>query len=217
MNKDAVVAGQAIYSKKVLSIYDLWVLGFSNHYLWKCPTRLIGAEFTKLASANHLDVGVGSGYYLKKHLPATSKRIALVDLNQNSLDTASKVVAALQPEVYCRNVLEPLGLDCDKFDSISANFLLHCLPGNFSEKGVVFQHLGEVLNDGGVLFGSTILGKGVPKGPFASKLMAIYNKKGIFSNENDDLEGLLNALNAHFSDVKVEVVGCVALFFGRKG
>jgi ubiquinone/menaquinone biosynthesis C-methylase UbiE len=65
MNKDAI-AGQAVYSKPVLSIYDIWVLGFSNHFLWKCPTKLISKQFADLATKNHLDVGVGTGYYLKK-------------------------------------------------------------------------------------------------------------------------------------------------------
>ncbi|MBF4286215.1 methyltransferase type 12, partial [Vibrio anguillarum] len=62
MNKESTVAGQAVYSKKVLSIYDFWVLGVSNNYFWKCPTRFISEQFSMLVSSNHLDVGVGSGY-----------------------------------------------------------------------------------------------------------------------------------------------------------
>ncbi|MEZ9599614.1 methyltransferase type 12, partial [Vibrio sp. 10N.286.46.A8] len=41
-------------------------------------------------------------------------------------------------------------------------------------------------------------------------------KKGIFSNNNDDLDSLVTSLNEHFTDVKVEVIGCVALFSGKK-
>lgn len=212
MKKDAVISGQAIYSKKVLSIYDLWVLGISNHYLWKCPTRLISNQFVELVSPNHLDVGVGSGYYLKKHLSPDTRRIALLDLNENSLTSASRAIRSFGPEVYRRNVLEPLELDGEKFDSVSINYLLHCLPGDMLEKSVVFSHLRQVMNDGGVLFGSTILGMGTDKNRLARKLMAFYNRKGIFSNENDELASLVAGLNEHFTDVKVEVVGCVALF-----
>lgn len=216
MNKDVTFAGQAVYSKKVLSIYDFWVLGVSNNYFWKCPTRFIGKQFSILVSDNHLDVGVGSGYYLKNYLPQTTKRIALLDLNENSLDITSKAINHFQPEVYCGDVLAPLQLNVEKFDSISVNYLLHCLPGNLIEKGVMFKHLKSHMKEGGVLFGSTILGMGTKQNYFAQKLMAVYNKKGIFSNQNDDLDSLLILLNEHFSEVKVEVIGCVALFSGKK-
>ncbi len=166
-------------------------------------------------SSNHLDVGVGSGYYLKNFLPQTTRRIALLDLNKNSLETTSKAINHFKPEIYCNDVLEPLELSIEKFDSISVNYLLHCLPGNLTEKGIMFKYLKTQMNEGGTLFGSTILGKGVTQNFFAKKLMGIYNKKGIFSNQQDDLNALVTALNAHFSDVKVEVVGCVALFSGK--
>jgi ubiquinone/menaquinone biosynthesis C-methylase UbiE len=215
MNQKSTTAGQAIYSKKVLSIYDFWVLGVSNNYFWKCPTRYISDQFSQFVSNNHLDVGVGSGYYLKNFLPKSTHRIALLDLNENSLETTSKAINHLEPEVYCRDVLEPFELNVDKFDSISVNYLLHCLPGDLIDKGIMFKHLKKYLNHGGVIFGSTILGQGTKLNFFAQKLMNLYNKKGIFSNNKDDLESLLISLNEHFSDVKVEVVGAVALFSGK--
>jgi hypothetical protein len=45
--------------------------------------------------------------------------------------------------------------------------------------------------------------------------MALYNRRGIFSNERDDLDGLTRALDRRFRDVSVTVVGCIALFSGR--
>ncbi len=33
-----VVAGQAVYTKAILAMYDLLVLGVSNPFIWKCPT-----------------------------------------------------------------------------------------------------------------------------------------------------------------------------------
>ena len=56
-------AGAAFYSGKTLLIYDLLVLRFSNRWAWKCPTSKQLAFFEKNLSPNHLDVGVGSGYY----------------------------------------------------------------------------------------------------------------------------------------------------------
>ena len=45
--------------------------------------------------------------------------------------------------------------------------------------------------------------------------MSLYNKKGIFSNADDSLTGLENALSSRFDNVAIEVTGCVALFSGR--
>lgn len=177
---------------------------------------MIGQKFEEFASTNHLDVGVGTGYYLKNHLSQIERRVGLLDLNENSLESKANAIQHFKPEVYRANVLEPLTLSCDKFDSISINYLLHCLPGSLLEKGIIFDNLKEILNEGGVLFGSTILGQGVPKNRFAEKLMNLYNKKGIFCNSKDELATLKQALEKHFSNVSIHVVGCVALFYGVK-
>ena len=99
-NSKSVEAGQAVYSKTVLSIYDLWVLGFSNSFLWQCPTKLLRKEFVRNVTNNHLDVGVGTGYYLDKCLNNTERRLALLDLNPNSLESAASRVSRFEPEIY---------------------------------------------------------------------------------------------------------------------
>lgn len=65
------------------------------------------------------------------------------------------------------------------------------------------------------MFGSTLLSEGVRRNGAAKRLMAFYNTKGIFTNDHDDLEGLRAVLSDHLTAVKVEVVGCAALFSGR--
>ncbi|WP_299492844.1 class I SAM-dependent methyltransferase [uncultured Shewanella sp.] len=213
---DPSYAGQAVYTRRMLLIYNLWVLGFSNTYLWRCPTTFLRAQFHKKISSNHLDVGVGTGYYLQKSLTLVPRRVALLDLNPVSLSTAAAKIKSFNPEIYKGNVLTPLELDCEPFDSISMNYLLHCLPGNLVAKSVVFQHLNEYLNEGGVLFGSTILGQGTQPGYFATKLMNFYNSKGIFDNLDDDLTSLETVLNENFQQVQIEMRGCVAIFSGVK-
>ncbi|MBE1299382.1 MAG: methyltransferase [Alteromonadaceae bacterium] len=207
-----VEAGQAVYSKSVLALYDWWVLGFSNRLLWRCPTKLLRSEFSELASDNHLDVGVGTGYYPDKCLSNSYQRLGLLDLNANSLAVAAKRCERFQPEQLQANVLEPLSIGCDKFDSVSFNFLLHCLPGNITEKASTFAHVKSLLNPDAQVFGSTILGTGVKPNKAAKKLMSLYNKKGIFSNSEDNVDDLGHALNQHFKDVSLRVIGCVAIF-----
>src|SRR4051812_21284529 len=96
-------SGAAIYNKTVLSFYNLFVLGFSNNYAWKCPTTSILAFYNENISANHLDVGVGTGYFLDKCNFPTSPtdqalpKIALLDLNPSSLKATSKVLQRYNP------------------------------------------------------------------------------------------------------------------------
>jgi hypothetical protein len=83
------------------------------------------------------------------------------------------------------------------------------------DKAVAFDHLKELMNPGARIFGSTILQGGVKRGWMAKKLMAFYNKRGIFANMDDDLKGLRSSLTQRFESVTLEVVGCVALFSGH--
>ena len=108
--------------------------------------------------------------------------------------------------------------DATKFDSVGLNYLLHCLPGSIESnesKAVAFDHLRALMNPHAVLFGSTLLQSGVRRNWLAKRLMDFYNKKGIFSNQHDSLDGLKFVLDQRFRDVSIEVVGCAALFSGR--
>ncbi len=216
VTKDQVEAGQAVYTKRSLRYYDIVVLGVTNPLIWKCPTQRLIGHYNKHIAANHLDVGVGTGFFLDNcRFPSQTPRIALSDINQNSLNFAARRIARFKPETYSHNILEPISIDVAKFDSIGINYLLHCLPGTVASKTVIFDHLKALMNPNAVLFGSTLLQGGVSRHWFAKRLMDVYNKKGIFSNRNDDLGGLKEALCQRFHDVSIEVVGCAALFSGR--
>ena len=65
------------------------------------------------------------------------------------------------------------------------------------------------------MFGATLLTQGVRRSWAAKRLMAFYNSKGIFTNDQDDLQGLRAMLSEHLTAPTVEVVGCAALFSGR--
>jgi len=210
-------AGAAVYSPLTLKLYDGWVLGISNRFAWQCPTRkVLQPFFNRHVGARHLDVGVGTGYYLANaNLPA-STQVTLLDLNPSSLEAARQRLGRPDTRVVQHDVFQPLSDEqVAVYDSISLFYLLHCLPGTMADKAVVFGNLKSRLADNGVLFGATILGDEANHNGFGNKLMAVYNKKGIFGNRNDTLAGLRGALAQHFADVSVEVVGKVALFSAR--
>ena len=210
-----VVSGQAAYTKVVLSIYDIWVLGISNSFIWKCPSKKILQHFNKNISINHLDIGVGTGYFLDQCNFSKESRIGLMDMNLNSIAAAANRISRYQVEKYQQNILEPVPQISKLFDSISLNYLFHCLSGTIAEKTVVFDHVLPLLNKGGLIFGSTILQGSVTRSTTAKKLMKIYNKKGIFCNETDTLEGLEASLKKRFNSYEIQVEGCVALFWAK--
>lgn len=216
ITEEQVAAGQAVYTRRALRAYDFVVLGVSNRFIWKCPTERIVEHYNRHVTTNHADVGVGTGYFLDKcRFPSPSPRIALIDLNQNTLDFASQRIARYRPETYRRSVLEPICIDAPKFDSVALNYLLHCLPGSIASKSAALDHVKTLMNPKAVLFGSTLLQGGVHRNRLAKRLMEVYNKNGIFSNQADDLDRLTEELFERFTDVSVEVVGCAALFSGR--
>ena len=80
--------GAKIYTPLTLKLYDWWVLGVSNRLAWGCPTKEhLLPHFLEHVGNNHLDIGVGTGFYLT-HVPESSL-ISLMDLNEASLNAAS--------------------------------------------------------------------------------------------------------------------------------
>jgi SAM-dependent methyltransferase len=212
-----VAAGQAIYSKWVLGIYDPFVLGFSSRVLWRCPAPRMQAHYDANISGDHLDIGVGTGYFLDHAcFPVASPRITLMDLNPNSLEVCAARIRRFDPKTVRHNVLEPFPTGLGTFDSVGLNYLLHCLPGVIgSGKECVFDHAKAVLRPGGRLFGSTILGDR-PRNFLTDRWMRAYNRKGIFSVLEDRAGALESGLRSRFEDVKVEFEGVVALFSARR-
>jgi hypothetical protein len=213
---EEIAAGHAFYTKRSLAVYDLAILGYFSRVAWRCPARRVLDHYNTHVSGNHLDVGVGTGYFLDRSTyPSTPPRLALMDLNRVCLEVAAQRVARYRPEIYEANVLEPVTIDAEQFDSIGMNYLLHCVPGTIRAKAVVFENLKALANPGATVFGATLLHDGVRRNWMARQVMARNNRHGIFSNADDDLVGLEWALAQHLTDTEVSVVGCVGLFSGR--
>jgi 2-polyprenyl-3-methyl-5-hydroxy-6-metoxy-1,4-benzoquinol methylase len=163
--------------------------------------------YNRHVTANHLDVGVGSGFFLHRcRFPGEQPRLALMDLNTNCLEVAAKRVARYSPEVYRRNVLDPIEIDAPGFDSIGLVNVLHCLPGDMQTKAVALDNLKALLNPGGVIFGSTLLYRGVKRNPLATLLARWNNFLGTMTNLEDSAEELERALKSRFSESSVTVI-----------
>ena len=211
-----VAAGAAVYSNLLLSIYDIEVLMFELPYIFKCPLHKVKDFFNKNVSGVHLDVGVGTGYFLDKCIfPVENSTVHLLDLNPNALQKTSKRIMRYNPILHQCNVLEPIQENLPMFDSISAINFLHCLPGSMLTKEAAIKNLKPFLREGGVFFGTTVLGQGIDVGVLYKYANSIYNKKSIFSNLNDNITDLEVILKNNFKEYFVQTVGSVALFSGK--
>jgi SAM-dependent methyltransferase len=210
-----VHAGQAVYTPLTLKAYDWFVHGFSNHFLWRCPTRELESLYHRNVSGRHLDIGVGTGYFLARARWPAAVEITLVDLNAHSLAAAARRIDRHVPETVIANVLDPELPIESGFESVGLCYLLHCLPGTMAEKAVVFDHVLPLMAENAVLFGATIVQGDAPRSRAAQALMDFYNRKGIFTNAADTHDALAAELQKRFATVTLARHGAVTVFEAR--
>ena len=212
MNPSDSHAGQAVYSDFVLRMYDWYVLGLSNRLAWNCPADEVLALYNRNLGRRHLDVGVGTGYYLDRSRMPADVELELLDLNPNSLAHTARRIRRYRPISHQGDVLAPLALDAQPFDSIGMSYLLHCLPGPMAHKASAFDRLAPYLADDGVLFGATLVHRDIDRNLLAKLLMRTYNRKGIFGNRDDSPANLRAELSTRFDRVETYRRGCAILF-----
>lgn len=213
----------------VLVVLVMPVIGTSLLYLHSLPTANSGPRspfqkhllplFSANVGANHLDIGVGTGYYLEHAALRPGTLVSLCDLSSSALDAAKR---RLPPtceigRTIQASILDPLPVK-DRFDSASMFFLLHCLPGPVQRKTVVFDHIRRNLTPEGVLTGATILGPrpGYSDPWFGVLIRYFCVRDGIFDNANDDAESLVAALRENFELVEAEIIGTVLIWKAQR-
>src|SRR5512138_393349 len=91
-------AGAAVYSRFVLAVYDLEVLGLELPVVFGCSARRIVALYDRNVSDVHLDVGVGTGYFLDRcTFPVAHPELHILDLNPNCLARTARRIRRYAP------------------------------------------------------------------------------------------------------------------------
>jgi hypothetical protein len=235
MFKKQKMAGtsEAIYNPKVLDMYDAIVWRFNSPALWRITKNEIHDLYRDCIGANHCEIAVGSGLFLKDYVMENESpqqlSLSLFDLNKNTIDMAEKrineSVANSGRSVQFKNAIlditKPASISDEikhSYDSVAANFLLHCLHGNGlldKDKFAAIQSCASLVKEDGCFFGSTVLGKDLlddadNAGPAAIKTIEVYNEIGIFGNMNDFMADLESVLNELFGDVELRRIGYCA-------
>ena len=212
-----VARSQRYFNPFSLLIYDAVLYGVISKFAWGSSIGRLDAHYRKYASSNHLEVGVGTGFLLDRiRFASTAPRLALMDLSASCLVKTRQKVARYAPEVYTQNLLEPIAHRPAPFDSIGINYVMHCVPGAFAEKGIAFRRLAALLSDQGVLFGTSVLSESVNKNLLARPFMWLMNAIGVFNNRRDNATELKTVLEACGRLVYFEIVGVTAFFAIKK-
>ncbi|KAF3481327.1 putative VrtF [Arthroderma uncinatum] len=208
---------EVVYKSWDLLIYEIWVLGIVSTWAWGCSTtKYLLPQFRSNVGKNHLDIGSGTGYYLRKGGISPSTKLTLLDLERPALDVGLKRSGRPDARGILADILKPLPVQ-DKFDSISMYYLLHCIPATVQQKCNIFSHIKDNMTADGVIHGANVLGKGVRKdNRFAAYVRRCVLKAGIFHNLEDNAYDFEHALRQNFEDVQTWVVGSVFMFRAAK-
>ncbi len=211
---DPAWKGQSEYTPRLLHLYDPLVLGPIARFVWRCPAHHLVDHYRRHIRPRHLDVGPGTGAFIRRSgLPAGSE-VTILDPNPNVLRHCVPRLAHLELTAVEADVLKPLPLE-DRYASAALNLVIHCLPGPAERKAKAIQHVAAVLEPDGVLFGTTVLGRTGRHTPQARAFLKAFNWNGGFDNLDDSEAMLAGILGASFEDVELTTIGSAAVFAAR--
>lgn len=211
-NRSAQV-GQLFFSVMSHHLYDVGLYRFVTQRIWRCPTQRLMDNYVENISDEHLEIGVGSGFFLE-HTLCTDfvRRLELLDLNKRCLTKSATRLKQFAPRIHHHNILEPLEAGCYKFSSVGMNYVLHCISGGFRRNQRIFENVQSHLVKGGVFFGATLVRQPVHAGVLSWFFMNLLNALGIFNNAHHTVGELRRALQASFCEVEISMVGNAAIF-----
>ena len=201
----------------MLRWYDAVVPGWLSEHVWDCPASHLADLYSRYTRSRHLDIGVGTGYYLQRLLDSgwSPARLVLADANLDCLAYASRQLSDVPHETVQLDVLNidpQLAARLDNVASIAANFLLHCLPQGIASANGLADFAAQVLGDEGVFFGSTITGEVAGQQPTSRTVMRLFNRLHIFGNRGDNVYQLQMLLSSRFAQCRIRSSGCVTMF-----
>lgn len=183
-------------SKIILNNYDYLVNNINCKYVWKCDQQKIKKLYQKNITKNHLEIGPGTGYFLKDF---QFDNLIIMDINRDVLTESlinlkdnAKKITALNHNIFEENNM----IDLDGVESVGLSYVLHCVPGRLNQS--MENMVNNINNSNPIYFGSTVLpSKHID---MAMIEIQILNKLGIFNNMNHseaDIEEFLKLYNSN--------------------
>lgn len=190
---------------KSLRYYDLFVNEINCKFVWSCHKKNIENLYKKNIRKNHLEIGPGTGYFIKNY---KFNNLTLVDINDDILKYN------LKQQPLTKYIRQNLFLKDEKinllnYSSVGVNCVLHCVPGKLEDK---MNNLIQSFNDKDIIiFGATVVND--PSNNYLTNIqLKILNKYGIFHNKNDYTENLIHFLEKNNYNYNIKKIGQMILF-----
>lgn len=209
----AVPLSAAPYRGINLRLYDAFVLHFTSPRAWGCTRQELSEMYRRHMTADHAEVGVGSGRLLADQQGNVEWcALSLIDPNPAALNFVAKRLGDTAPVTrHVGDILINESLPRRRHRSVAANYVLHCLPNAGDSKRTAIANLADLTSDDGTLFGATVLGE-ASHNRLGRILMRTCNNRGMFDNASDNEYDLTQNLRDHFHSVRIERYSTVAMF-----
>lgn len=205
------------YNSLMLELYDFAILKLSSLLFWRCQSAQFITLYRSHVSRRHLEVGVGTGYLLKRAVfPSHWVQLYILDSNPQVLRHASQYLSRYNPTVVLCDLMSNDWPALPQQQSIGMNYVWHALEGTDEARAQVFGRLADYLTNDGVLFGSSVVGihKAMPK--LSQTVSRHWLQAGLFNNQGDNTTCLQRALDAYFDDVHIWQQGQVMFFVAKQ-
>ncbi|NKY96651.1 class I SAM-dependent methyltransferase [Nocardiopsis alborubida] len=214
-----------LYSLTNLNRYGRLIVDKSHRLAWKLDNAELLDLYLRHVSDRHLEIGPADMHFLSR-TPAPAMehqwRVDVLDINEAPLNMARERLAGrARVGTHQHDVLAtPWPLSDQSVGSLACGNVLHCVPGkSFAAKATAIDEMSRVLNDTGVAWGYTLLGAQDPAlspNLLARYLMYRYNRAdNVFHNIGDRLTDLSRELDLRFTEVRLWVMGCAAVWAVR--
>ena len=193
--------------------YDKIVNDINCEKVWKCSQKHIIKNYNSNITPQHIEIGPGTGYFLKKeNLDVSLNKLTLIDVNSKILNYSKSNlkcdysnIDVITHDLFTSEIPRDI-----PFTSVGINYVLHCVPGNLQTKlDKLISNLG---NNTYNLFGASVVCDPLHMNPIAEYELMFLNACGIFNNNNDTYEELNEYLNNRNLKFSLEKQGYVAIF-----
>lgn len=198
------------FNRIIFKNYDLLVNNLNCKYVWKCDQKYIQNIYDKNITRNHIEIGPGTGYFLKKY---KFDNLTLIDVNQDILEESSRNLEnnCKNINIINHNIFEKNNkLEIKNYNSIGINYVLHCVPNDLSYS--ISNMINNIPNNNLTLFGSTVIPSEKDKFSLAQLEIYFLNKFGIFNNKSHSVNDISLYIKNNFQNYNMNKIGNSFLF-----
>lgn len=194
---------------KSLKFYDYLVNDINCTYAWRCHKSNIFENYKNNIKTNHLEIGPGTGYFLKKNY--NINKLYLMDINEDTLNFSKNNLSFnYEVKTINHNIFEDK-LEIKDLDSVGLNYVLHCVPGKLEDN--IDNLLNNLESNNKInFFGATVVSDKNLQNTLSSVELFFLNKYNIFNNQLDTSKNLIDYLKYNKIKFQEKIVGNVLIF-----